>query len=139
MSTPAPYILFPVATPIITIENSESHPVNHSYKVPRTSMAVHSPSSTSSTLANEKMHDPTSPNVLANSEKHSLEQSRSRNEETDANIFPETEATAEADLEKQDAAPPKPVIGGVNPADFPDGGLEAWLVVLGGWCALFCK
>ncbi|CRK41642.1 hypothetical protein BN1723_018847 [Verticillium longisporum] len=27
---------------------------------------------------------------------------------------------------------------GFNPADFPDGGLEAWLVVLGGWCALFC-
>ncbi|KAF4979583.1 hypothetical protein FZEAL_4253 [Fusarium zealandicum] len=24
------------------------------------------------------------------------------------------------------------------PADFPDGGLEAWLVVFGGWCALFC-
>ncbi|KAI5466826.1 major facilitator superfamily domain-containing protein [Mariannaea sp. PMI_226] len=24
------------------------------------------------------------------------------------------------------------------PADFPDGGREAWLVVLGGWCALFC-
>ncbi|KAG8409706.1 hypothetical protein J3458_018790 [Metarhizium acridum] len=23
-------------------------------------------------------------------------------------------------------------------ADFPDGGLEAWLVVLGGWCAAFC-
>ncbi|KAL7790298.1 major facilitator superfamily domain-containing protein [Trichoderma ceciliae] len=22
--------------------------------------------------------------------------------------------------------------------DFPDGGLEAWLVVFGGWCALFC-
>lgn len=27
---------------------------------------------------------------------------------------------------------------GMNPADFPDGGLEAWLVVFGGWCALFC-
>lgn len=24
------------------------------------------------------------------------------------------------------------------PADFPDGGLQAWLVVFGAWCALFC-
>lgn len=24
------------------------------------------------------------------------------------------------------------------PSDIPDGGLEAWLVVLGGWCGLFC-
>ncbi|KAH7145433.1 riboflavin transporter MCH5 [Dactylonectria estremocensis] len=27
---------------------------------------------------------------------------------------------------------------GINPADFPDGGFEAWLVVFGGFCALFC-
>ena len=27
--------------------------------------------------------------------------------------------------------------GGAKPADFPDGGFEAWLVVLGGWCCLF--
>ncbi|KPM34231.1 hypothetical protein AK830_g12337, partial [Neonectria ditissima] len=32
------------------------------------------------------------------------------------------------------AAPPP----GMAPADFPDGGREAWLVVFGGWCALFC-
>ncbi|OPB36873.1 hypothetical protein A0O28_0059530 [Trichoderma guizhouense] len=31
-------------------------------------------------------------------------------------------------------AAPKPP----PPSDFPEGGLEAWLVVLGGWCALFC-
>lgn len=30
----------------------------------------------------------------------------------------------------------KPADGGRN--DAPDGGLEAWLVVFGGWCALFC-
>ena len=24
-----------------------------------------------------------------------------------------------------------------NPADFPDGGSKAWLVVAGGWCCLF--
>ncbi|KAI3324543.1 major facilitator superfamily domain-containing protein [Xylariaceae sp. AK1471] len=32
------------------------------------------------------------------------------------------------------AAPP-----GFNPADFPDGGREAWLVVFGGFLALFCS
>lgn len=34
-------------------------------------------------------------------------------------------------------APPGPPPG-MRPSDFPDGGLEAWLVVFGGWCALFC-
>lgn len=38
-----------------------------------------------------------------------------------------------------DAAPAPPTMPpGMNPADFPDGGLDAWLVVFGGWCALFC-
>lgn len=32
------------------------------------------------------------------------------------------------------AAPPP----GMRPEDFPDGGWEAWLVVFGGWCGLFC-
>lgn len=36
------------------------------------------------------------------------------------------------DIETGDKAPPPPH------GDFPDGGLEAWLVVFGGWCALFC-
>ncbi|KAJ2966365.1 hypothetical protein NQ176_g10185 [Zarea fungicola] len=35
--------------------------------------------------------------------------------------------------EQQVAAPTGP-----SPKDFPDGGTEAWLVVFGGWCALFC-
>lgn len=42
------------------------------------------------------------------------------------------------DLEKNEK-PTGPVAGGINPADFPDGGLEAWLVVFGGFCCLFCK
>ncbi|KAF2455321.1 putative MFS monocarboxylate transporter [Lineolata rhizophorae] len=36
--------------------------------------------------------------------------------------------------EKKPTAPP-----GINPADFPDGGLKAWLVVVGGFCCLFCS
>ncbi|TGJ81352.1 hypothetical protein E0Z10_g7424 [Xylaria hypoxylon] len=39
-----------------------------------------------------------------------------------------------AEVSSQPAAPP-----GLNPDDFPDGGLEAWLVVLGGSLILFCS
>ncbi|TVY93615.1 Fujikurins efflux protein [Lachnellula willkommii] len=64
----------------------------------------------------------------------------SQNKETEANVFPEGEAEAEADLEKNGAVPKStPAPGGINPADFPDGGFEAWLVVLGGWLCLFCS
>jgi MFS family permease len=63
----------------------------------------------------------------------SLERYQSQNKETEANIFAEPEITAEADLEKGGLAP-KPAHPG---ADFPDGGAEAWLVVLGAWCSLF--
>jgi hypothetical protein len=28
---------------------------------------------------------------------------------------------------------------GPNPSDFPDGGLEAWLVVAGGFCTVFAS
>lgn len=67
-----------------------------------------------------------------------LERLGSQNKETEANIFPETAAEAEADLEKGGVIPKTiPLAGGTNPADFPDGGLEAYLVVLGGWFCLF--
>lgn len=39
-----------------------------------------------------------------------------------------------ADTAKPGADPPHPA----GPGDFPDGGAAAWLVVAGGWCALFC-
>jgi hypothetical protein len=61
----------------------------------------------------------------------------SQNKEIEANIFPESAAEAEADLEKGGVISPHKTAGGVNPADFPDGGFEAWLVVAGGWCCLF--
>ncbi|KXJ90727.1 major facilitator superfamily domain-containing protein [Microdochium bolleyi] len=73
---------------------------------------------------------------------------------TEANLWAEPRAVAEADIEKEagsgnsPASPPsggvaaeKPAAAagppGMSPADFPDGGLDAWLCVLGGWCALF--
>lgn len=40
----------------------------------------------------------------------------------------------ESDLEAND----KPRGDSLDVDSFPDGGLEAWLVVLGGWCALVC-
>ncbi|RYO78322.1 hypothetical protein DL766_002336 [Monosporascus sp. MC13-8B] len=71
----------------------------------------------------------------------------SRQDETEANIWSEQANVAETDTEKGGVvSPPLPssqqqqqsALPGPNPADFPDGGLEAWLVVFGGWCALFC-
>jgi hypothetical protein len=52
----------------------------------------------------------------------------------------EPENVVEADLEKTGVHPPPANAGppGMNPADFPDGGLQAWTVVFGGWCGLFC-
>ncbi|CAK7227138.1 hypothetical protein SCUCBS95973_006441 [Sporothrix curviconia] len=91
--------------------------------------------------------------------RRSLERIPSQNNETDANIYPEPANVVEADLEKggyapedddeennnnnqnnkdESAAPPPAGPPGMSPADFPDGGLEAWLVVFGGWCGLFC-
>lgn len=36
-------------------------------------------------------------------------------------------------------SPSQPVTTGPDPAAFPDGGWEAWLVVAGGFCAVFCS
>lgn len=43
----------------------------------------------------------------------------------------------EAEEKPQSEAPAGPPPG-MRPEDFPDGGATAWLVVFGGWCALFC-
>jgi len=104
-------------------------------------MANETPSSKASTVAEDKMAEVADAGPYSDGEKqdrHSLERMGSQNKSTEANIFPEREAQAEADLEKTGVAP-ESARGGVNPADFPDGGLEAWLVVLGGWCCLFCS
>ena len=75
-------------------------------------------------------------------------------------MFPDPENVVEADLERGGIIPPHdeeqeqeqqagesdkerpsapaPTPDGINPADFPDGGWQAWLVVFGGWCGLFC-
>lgn len=80
----------------------------------------------------------------------SLERISSQNHETLANIIAEPEEVAEADIEKgrqldaeKEATGDAPAGGpppgsGWHPSDFPDGGLQAWSVVFGGWCGLFC-
>jgi hypothetical protein len=74
-------------------------------------------------------------------------QSHQPTNKTEANIHPVPTNTVAADLERGDGDEKKqsqqqPPAGGpppgMAPADFPDGGAEAWLVVFGGWCALFC-
>lgn len=78
------------------------------------------------------------------SDKPSLDRIPSQNKETQANIIAEPENVAEADIEQNKGdAPAQPAAGpppgsGWHPSDFPDGGLQAWLVVFGGWCGLFC-
>ncbi len=79
-----------------------------------------------------------SPYSAPSSRRPSMTRIPSQNQETEANIIPEPENVAEADLEKGGLKPPQPAGSGINPADFPDGGWEAWLVVFGGWCGLFC-
>ncbi|KAG4431064.1 hypothetical protein IFR05_013456 [Cadophora sp. M221] len=107
-------------------------------------MAANLPASGASTIVDEKMLDsietpPYEQNDQDNG-RPSLERVGSQNKETGASIFPEAEVEAEADLEKGGVIPKSaPTPGGVNPADFPDGGLEACLVVLGGWLCLFCS
>jgi hypothetical protein len=99
-------------------------------------MAAEITSSRSSTIADDKILAASvdkSPyqkeNPQSSGEPGSLQRTGSQNKST--NIFPQRET--EADLEKTGVVP-KAVVGGVKPADFPDGGLEAWLVVLGGFC-----
>lgn len=110
-----------------------------------------SESSTAMTTTDQENHDEKAVSSRrASSERRDVEHIPSQKRQTEANIFPEPESVAEADIEKgrqgqdaagPDASSPKAPGGpppGMNPADFPEGGLEAWLVVFGGWCSLFC-
>lgn len=61
-------------------------------------------------------------------------------QKTDANIMPETaDEPQELDLEKAEADRKTKPLGPMHPASFPDGGAEAWLVVSGAFCCLFCS
>ena len=110
-------------------------------------MAATVPPSDTSTLGDDSNMTDIEKSPALNGEDHrnsidrpALGRIGSVNRETEANIFPEPEVEAEADLEKGGVIPKTvPAAGGINPADFPDGGLEACLVVFGGWLCLFCS
>jgi len=61
--------------------------------------------------------------------------------------IPEREAGPEPGPEQDPEKEPRPELGTKlkieltrpNPDDFPDDGLQAWLVVVGGFCAVFCS
>ena len=58
-------------------------------------------------------------------------------EPAEANIMPNVaEGALGSDAEK---AEPAKSHTNVDPSAFPDGGLEAWLVVSGAFCCLFCS
>ena len=71
---------------------------------------------------------PESGTASDHSEVHSKEEDRPRGQPDDA---PTSDETA--------PAPKGPPPGMMNPADFPDGGRQAILTVIGGFCCLFCS
>ncbi|KAI9723733.1 MAG: hypothetical protein M1812_001033 [Candelaria pacifica] len=58
--------------------------------------------------------------------------------QTEATILPEVEDGPQGDLEEAVAEKP-PIPSMMDPSSFPDGGLEAWMVVVGAFCCLFCS
>ena len=62
-------------------------------------------------------------------------------QDPEANDLRNTSAeTKELDLEKAQAGvQPAKTPGPMDPSSFPDGGMEAWLVVTGGFACLFCS
>jgi len=70
----------------------------------------------------------------------SLSIDQSENSKVDAindfNPEPEPEMEEETRPDPETVLKREPT--GPNPTDFPDGGLQAWLVVVGGFCAVFC-
>lgn len=55
---------------------------------------------------------------------------------------PEASPTSDDQRDVEQAMPEKPQgppPGAFDPRQNPDGGLKAWLCVLGGFCALFCS
>ena len=59
--------------------------------------------------------------------------------QTQAAVLPDVEQEPQGDLEKGTSAKPHPPPGAFDPRQNPDGGRDAWLCVLGGFCVLFCS
>ncbi|RWA10466.1 hypothetical protein EKO27_g4655 [Xylaria grammica] len=90
----------------------------------------------SSTVGQDQYHDVSrkaEDQTAESSEKTSIDQTSIR-QTSSREIYKNDPEKGSAESSVQPAAPP-----GLNPEDFPDGGLEAWLVVLGGSLILFCS
>jgi hypothetical protein len=111
------------------------------YQISQTQMAPNPSTSTSSTIMGEEKapHDDKGVEAAIGREslsrRESLEESTIQSDSADKEV-PANQTAPDVEKNEQPAAP---VAGGVNPADFPDGGLEAWLVVTGAFCCLFCE
>ncbi|KAM0277433.1 hypothetical protein ACHAQH_005797 [Verticillium albo-atrum] len=118
--------------------------------MPRSTTSDMSDSSNSFIAAEKAATNPHRQRAESSStERPSLDRIPTQTGHAEADIYPEPAIVAQADMEKSGISPtartetdveaaPSGSPPGINPADFPEGGLEAWLVVLGGWCALFC-
>ncbi|KAL3426234.1 monocarboxylate permease-like protein [Phlyctema vagabunda] len=95
-------------------------------------------SSTSSTVGSETIRNDTDKSYEEDGIRAKQDGEARQDTKTHTKATNDIQSATLADVEKGTAAQP-PTRGGINPADFPDGGLEAWLVVLGGWCCLFCS
>lgn len=91
--------------------------------------------STSGSLSSDTVHekppyvaDPTNDNAGASAATTKDAEKQAPNSLHDVEL-----AQPQTSPKEQVAAP-----AGPSPQDFPDGGRDAWLVLFGGWCALFC-
>ncbi|MCJ1334992.1 hypothetical protein MMC09_000258, partial [Bachmanniomyces sp. S44760] len=85
-----------------------------------------------SNMGPEEKNDPSSNDVSSTSSHHDEETPVIPMLKTESNIMVETaRQSKEIDIEEGQAGKPVPPPGMTDPASFPDGGLEAWLVVFG--------
>jgi hypothetical protein len=66
-----------------------------------------------------------------------MDQSEHSFVDTVKDSMPDQEAELEQEPRPEPDTRPKIESTGPNPDDFPDGGFQAWLVVVGGFCAVF--
>jgi hypothetical protein len=67
-----------------------------------------------------------------------MDQSEYSLEDTAKDSLPELKAEPEQGPEPEAGTATKIESTAPNPDDFPDGGFQAWIVVVGGFCAIFC-
>ncbi|KAK5119248.1 hypothetical protein LTR85_007862 [Meristemomyces frigidus] len=95
-----------------------------------------SPSSASSWADKDEAHLPAG----RATDGHDYDANDAISEQTEAATQPEGAAELHGDMEKGTIKPQGgPPTGAFDPRQNPDGGLQAWLCVAGGFCVLFCS